>query len=84
MKQSTKNKINLYLYPVLIGMVFFIVDNMSDVAKDASDDAKDASLKLAEIRLDKSFENRGYFDDLSVELVKRDYSTWGIEYNLKI
>ena len=44
-------------------------------------DASLISLNKAEFGLDMSFENQGR-DDLSYELVKRDWITWGVNYNL--
>jgi len=46
------------------------------------DDASQVSLTEAEFRIDKSLENRGLTEDLSYELVKRDWTTWGIDFTL--
>jgi len=47
-------------------------------------DAGQTSFIEAKFGIDKSFENRDLYEDLSFKLVKRVFTTWGVDYTLSL
>jgi len=76
MNQNIKNS----AFILLMGFIFVIgYDSVGNVLNDASQ----ISLDKAQFGRDKSFEN-ALRNDLSYELEKRDWVTWGNNYNLDL